>query len=191
MAEPTVTYGYVGPSYGAPNQYGPSVYDFGYPQYYNLYHTFTIEQGQQPPYLPSSSTGTLQPSVKYMVLDANIDAKSFDNVLPLSVANNPGKITVFTLQPGQTEIDPSLPAAYDAYLFSQKQLNSSPNDTNAEVFITLSGEPEFLGASGWTHQSLCEYHQDLINDFKEHYPNVNTDDIQFAVWNFSALLNQQ
>lgn len=191
LAEPAVTYGYVGPSYGAPNQYGPSVYDYGYPQYYNLYHTFAIEEGQQPPYLPSSSTGKLQPGVKYMVLDANIDAKSFSNVLPLSVANNPGKITVFTLQPGQTEIDPSLPAAYDAYLFSQKQTSSKPNSTNAVVYITLSGEPEFLGAQGWSHEKLCEYHQGLINDFKQHYPNVNPNKIQFAIWNFLALLNQQ
>ncbi|MCF6776349.1 hypothetical protein L3V83_07150 [Thiotrichales bacterium 19X7-9] len=37
LAEPAVSYGYVGPSYGDVSRYGPNDLDYGYPQYYNKY----------------------------------------------------------------------------------------------------------------------------------------------------------
>ena len=115
------------------------------------------------------------------------------NVQPLETYPNPAN-DVFTYQ---GSADPTLAAAYDAYLMTQLPPISETVDTNGStVYITFSGEPQFLGATGWTAEKINAFNQQLNANFSvlnQLIPGivpsgVNTRAIKYAIWNFTSIL---
>jgi hypothetical protein len=145
-------------------------------------------------------------SFPYNVIDANLSGAQIPTsgtVLPLIPCFTPNVQSapypnpandVFTYQ---SLADPVLAAAYDAYLMTQLPPISETVVTNgATVYITFSGEPEFLGSTGWTLDKINAFNQQLNTNFSvlnTLIPGIvpstaNTDNIKYAIWNFSKIL---
>ncbi len=212
-ASPSVQYGDVLPSYGSSDIYGPNSFDYGYPQYYNLVESLTADNGNilvtsdsDSYFPPSSAANCISGSYPYNVIDANLTGHPipasaprpplipcFDPNVPTSPYPNPAN-DVFT--EGNTA-NPSLAAAYDAYLMTQLPPIVTQVDTNgATVYITFSGEPEFFGGTGWTYANINSFNQILNSNFTRLntlIPGIipsgaNTSQIKYAIWNFEQIL---
>lgn len=213
FASPSVKYGDVLPSYGSSDIYGPNAFDYGYPQYYNLVESLTSEHGsilitnaEDSYFPPDSAANCISGSYPYNVIDANLTGgpiplntprppliPCFDPNVPTTPYPNPAN-DVFT----QGNVaNPSLAAAYDAYLMSQLPPISTQIDTNGStVYITFSGEPEFFGGTGWTYANINSFNQILNTNFtrlNQLIPgiiptNANTSQIKYAIWNFDQIL---
>ncbi|MDX2345880.1 MAG: hypothetical protein QNK11_03280 [Legionella sp.] len=99
----------------------------------------------------------------------------------------------------QSTADSVLAAAYDAYLMTQLAPISETVETNgATVYITFSGEPEFLGSTGWTLSKINAFNTQLNTNFStlnQLIPGiiptgVDTSAIKYAIWNFDAIINK-
>lgn len=78
-------YGYVAPSCGGPTLYGPTAYDYGYPQMYNIESDWQYTGGQIP--LPSGTYASLVSGQFYSLVDANTNCANYKyGMLPLQVA---------------------------------------------------------------------------------------------------------
>ena len=140
----------------------------------------------------------------YNVIDANLSR----NPIPKD-APRPPLIPCFTpnVQPKpypfpandvftyQALANPVLAAAYDAYLMSQlPPISEDPDINGATVFITFSGEPQFLGSTGWTFAKIDAFNQRLntnfsvLKGFDVMSKTVDTSKIKYAIWNFEAIL---
>lgn len=214
IASPSVTYGDVLPSYGESDIYGPTVLDYGYPQYYNLVETINshasvlISSDPNSYFPPDSAANCLGDTATfpYNVIDANLSGKKIPKTGPV-----PPLIPCFTpnVQPDpypnpandvftyQNQANPNLAAAYDAYLMTQLPPISQTIDTNgATVYITFSGEPQFLGSTGWTLDKINAFNQQLNTNFTVLNqlipgivpPGVDTSAIKYAIWNYTAIL---
>ncbi len=212
IASPVVSYGDVLPSYGDSTIYGSDKLDYGYPQYYNLVESVTAQNG---PILITSSPNSYFPpdsaancingaAYPYNIIDANLSGKPITPtttpLIPCFTLNvqaapypNPAN-DVFTYN---NMADPTLAAAYDAYLMTQlPPISETVNTNGATVYITFSGEPEFLGATGWTLDLINQFNQKLNQNFTTLNtlipgivpPGVDTSKIKYAIWNYTAIL---
>ena len=203
---PYVSYGNVLPSYGASNQYGPTMLDYGYPQYYNLGKhlpsTYSALITAATPYFPAYSAASClaspAPAYPYNVVDVDTPGAYPQPKIPC-FSNTPNVYT-YTDPPTVNGPSPVLASAYLAYLMTQLEpiLPVTPAVVGATVFITLSGEPDFLGAPGWTLDKIAEFDQDLNNNFarlKTEFPSLfpaggeAPSSLKYAIWNFEDILN--
>jgi len=169
-ASPAVKFGNVLPSYGSSEIYGSDGYDYGYPQYYNLGKHLTDDacvllqkQGSDSPYFPDySAANCLQSpcpatSGHIFVIDVDTEGAYSDPKIPC--LNNTNIQNAYnTLSGGTAGANPTLASACLAYLMTQyPPITGTVALNGAEVFITLSGEPSFLGGSGWTLDSINKF----------------------------------
>jgi hypothetical protein len=211
LASPTVKFGTVGPSYGGPNVYGPDAFDFGYPQYYNLCKSLVGEacslyQGSNP-YFPVASAQDCLPSslpcppaTLQHILVVDVDTPGSYPAPKIPCFNNGSLVqNVYTSLPdGSAGASPTLVAAYLGYLMTQLPPISNTVPLNgSEVFITLSGEPELLGSTGWTIENINELNSQLVANFAtlqsqvpSLFPSGGTDPttLKYGIWNFDAIL---
>lgn len=189
-AEPAVTFGNVLPSCGGPNIYGSKGYDYGYPQFYNLYHNWTYVS---PPPFPENTLPT-NPAGDYTVVDANTECKTN---FPHTVI--PNQITQACKSGQGTTVyqktDPQITANYVGWIIANKykQIGNDPfpcyiPTNSGTAYITLSGEPDFLGAPQWNQASLLKFHNALTATLTKNGVN-NADSLKFAIWNFSPMLH--
>ena len=214
FASPVVKYGDVLPSYGGSDIYGPNELDYGYPQYYNLVGSLNqtdaniLMTSNVDSYLPANSAANCisqQATYPFNVIDANLSGRPIrptatqlipcftPNVDPTIPYPNPTN-DVYAYQ---NQANPSLTAAYVAYLMTQLPPIRQQVDTNGStVYITFSGEPEFLGSTGWTLDKINAFHQQLNTNFSTLNtlipgiipPAANTNAIKYAIWNFTSIL---
>lgn len=218
IASPVVKYGDVLPSYGDSTIYGTDMLDYGYPQYYNLVEPINSHDGgilissNSDSYFPPDSAANCisgDAVFPYNVIDANLSGKPIpknaprpqlipcfeSNVQPPPPPPYPNPINdVFTYQ---NTANPTLASAYVAYLMTQlPPISETVNTNGSTVYITFSGEPQFLGATGWTADKINEFSQQLNGHFttlNQLIPgiipsSVNTSTIKYAIWNFTAIL---
>lgn len=194
-----VSYGYVAPSCGGPDQYGINAFDFGYPQFYNLYHNYTFNDSQAPfppSTLPSSQKGT------YVIVDADLQCKltnSHNGELPNFICK---KEDGQTLTSSYQKADSSIPASYLAWIMGNKYAiegnTNFPCNLDAEIFVTLSGEPEFLGGRGWTIAKINQFHSELMQNLQnsqklspsaQGLSREQINNMRFAIWQFQPIIN--
>lgn len=214
IASPVVTYGEVLPSYGNQSIYGPTKLDYGYPQYYNLVESISEAHGnvlittQADSYFPPDSAANCigDAAFPYNVIDANLSRASIPDKPPI-----PPLIPCFTpnVQPPpypfpandvftyQSLANPVLAGAYDAYLVTQLPPISKTIETHGStVYITFSGEPQFLGSTGWTLEKINAFNTQLNSNFTTLNtlipgiipPDVETKKIKYAIWNYDQIL---
>ena len=205
--KPYVSYGSVLPSYGASNQYGPTMLDYGYPQYYNLgkriINTYSALITATTPYFPAYSAAsclaTPEPAYPYNVVDVDTPGAYAPPKIPCFSPTSKPNVYTYTDPPTVNGPSPVLASAYLGYLMTQLEpiLPVTPPVVGATVFITLSGEPDFLGAPGWTLDKIAEFNQDLNNNFsrlKTEFPSLfpaggeDPSSLQYAIWNFEDIL---
>ena len=210
-ASPAVKFGNVLPSYGSSEIYGSDGYDYGYPQYYNLGKHLTDDacvllqkQGSDSPYFPDySAANCLQSpcpatSGHIFVIDVDTEGAYSDPKIPC--LNNTNIQNAYnTLSGGTAGANPTLASACLAYLMTQyPPITGTVALNGAEVFITLSGEPSFLGGSGWTLDSINNFHNQLNTNFStlktlvpSLFPSGGTDPsaLKYAIWNYDDILN--
>ena len=215
IASPVVKYGDVLPSYGDTTIYGSDKFDYGYPQYYNLVEPINQADGtilitsQSDSYFPPDSAanciaGAVFP---YNVIDANLSRAPIPAdaprppLIPCFTPNLPQPPPypfpvndVFTYQ---SLANPVLAGAYDAYLMAKLPPISQQINTNgATVYITFSGEPQFLGSTGWTLAKINAFNAQLNTNFTTLNtlipgiipPSADTSAIKYAIWNYDNIL---
>jgi hypothetical protein len=214
IASPVVKYGDVLPSYGDSTIYGSDKFDYGYPQYYNLVESINASDGgtlittESDSYFPPDSAANCiaGAAFPYNVIDANLSRAP----IPVN-APRPPLIPCFTpnVQPDpypfpandvftyQSMADPVLAGAYDAYLMTKlAPISEQVNTNGATVYITFSGEPQFLGSTGWTLAKINAFNAQLNTNFttlNTLIPGIipsgaNTGAIKYAIWNYDAIL---
>lgn len=199
IASPVVTFGNVSQSYGD-GIYGSNMLDWGYPQTYNLGKRIApyddlITNGYFPTY--STSCHTSPYSIDLYVVDVDSSA-AYAPEIPCTAT---GQTTpnVFTYpDPTTSGPDPTLASAYVGFLMTQYPPISNTIDTHGStVYMTFSGEPEFLGAPGWSLSLISQFYTDLNANFASLkistpalFPSGGTDPsaLQYAIWNFSSIL---
>lgn len=204
-ASPPVKFGNVLPSYGGPDVYGPTGYDFGYPQNYNLGKhlpaAFSSLVTDSSPYFPIASAQNCLPSsgaFPCMVVDVDSNGAYSPPKIPCFDPGNAPNVYTY-VAPGSSGPSPALAAAYVAFLMTQYQpISGTENLGGSEVFMTFSGEPEFLGAPGWTLDNISAFHTNLMSNFtllKQLEPGLfppsggaDPATLKFAIWEFEPIL---
>ena len=206
-ASPPVTLGNVGPSYGGPEQYGAAGFDFGFPQYYNLGKRITADYSAlvsgSSSYFPAySAADCILPSqtYPYMVVDVDSNGAYAAPKIPCFGATTTPNVYTYadpTTGPGPS---PSLVAAYVAFLMTQyPPISNTVPLSGSTVFITFSGEPEFLGSPGWSIDKINQFHSQLVSNFA--YLQANApglfpaggtapQTLQYGLWNYDSVLQQ-
>jgi hypothetical protein len=212
-ASPVVTFGDVLPSYGGcdPNnlsacEYGVDALDYGYPQYYNKVinlisdYSALVSNGYFPDY--SAKDCINNAPFPYTVVDVVFPpAPTFPHpLIPCTSTTNTPDIYTYPA-PSTTGPSPTLASSYVAYIMTQLPPISGPTNTNgATVYITFSGEPEFLGAPGWTLDLISEFNTNLNSNFdylKTNFPTLfpsggaDPHTLKYAIWNFSSILTNE
>lgn len=216
IASPVVKYGDVRGTFGGSDIYGVDALDYGYPQYYNLVEPISetnakilISNAPDSYFPPESAANCLTgPISSYTVIDANLSTKPIvlwegtTALIPCFYLNNidpqpfPSN-DVFTYQ---NQANPGLAAAYDAYLMTQlPPISETINTNGATVYITFSGEPQFLGATGWTLDKIDAFNQQLNSNFNTLNllipgiipQEVDVSAIKYAIWNFTSILQNE
>jgi hypothetical protein len=213
VASPPVAFGYVAPSHGGSDLYGPDGFDYGYPQYYNKGKALTDDaqvliQGRTP-YFPAPSAQDCLPTpsnpckvppippVTITVVDVDTPGAYLCPKIPCfnqSLVQN-----VYTSLPdGSSGASPAFAASYLAYIMTQlPPISNTVNLGGSEVFITLSGEPDILGAPGWTIENINEFNAQLVlnfatlkNQVPSLFPSGGTDPttLKYGIWSFEAIL---
>ena len=203
-ASPPVTLGNVGPSYGGQEIYGTTHFDFGYPQMYNLgknlSSAFSTLVTASPPYFPAySATSCIAGAAfPYKVVDVDSNAAYSSPKIPCFGPNNAPNVYTYN-DPPNSGPNPILTAAYVAFLMTQYPPVSNTVALNgSEVFMMFSGEPEFLGYTGWTLDKIEQFNQQLNTNFTylKTVPGLipigATDPLtmQYGIWNFASILDQ-
>lgn len=198
LASPSVTFGDVLGSYGGSEIYGPTGLDFGYPQYYNLGKTIISDYDAliSGGYFPSASTTCISAPYPNHLYVVDVDTPgAYTPEIPCSIPGQPDVANIYT-NPSPTSVSPTLAANYLAYIMTQyPPIQESVNTNGAQVFITLSGEPNILGAPGWNLSNLYQLNYNLGINFiylKQLYPVLFPNGIpplQYAIWNFASMLD--
>jgi hypothetical protein len=198
LASPSVTFGDVLGSYGSSDLYGPTKLDFGYPQYYNLGKKIISDYDAliSGGYFPASSTSCQTrpfPEPLYVV-----DVDTSGSYAPEIPCHESGQVDVANIytNPSASTPNVTLAANYLAFIMTQYPPIQEAIDTNgATVYITLSGEPNILGAPGWSLTNLYQFNYNLGINFlylMKLYPTLFPEGIpsmQYAIWNFGSILN--
>ena len=202
-ADPPVKFGNVTGSYPGADQLGPDGYDYAYPQYYNLGKklpgdALVLVEGSDP-YFPTGSAQSCLPagSADIEVVDVDMNGAYPQPKIPCFSPDNTPNVYTSTAT-GTPGVDPDLAAAYVAFLMTQyPPISNQPALSGSEVFITFSGEPEFLGADGWNLDEIAAFHAGLMTNFDRLrtlvpslYPAGGGDpaSLRFAIWNFDSIL---
>ena len=199
IASPVVTFGNVSQSYGGPEIYGPTLLDYGYAQSYNLGkrigpYADLMTSG----YFPQYSTQCATYTVDLNVVDVDSSSAYAPEIPCLATGQTYPNVYTY---PSQTSgIPPNVPvaAAYVGYLLTQSPPISNTIDTSGStVYLTFSGEPEFLGSPGWTLANISDFYTTLYADFSS-LQNTNPSlfppggtsplNIQYGIWNFDDIL---
>ena len=199
LASPSVTYASVLGSYGGSDIYGPTGFDFSYPQEYNLGKQIIPEYDDliSGGYFPSASTSCHPAPYPNHLYVVDVDTPgAYAPEIPCSIAGQPDVVNIYT-NPTPSAPDISQAANYLAFLSTQYPPIQTTVDTNgAQVFLALSGEPNFFGASGWSLANIYQFNYNLGINYlylqKLHpdlFPN-GIPNIEWAIWNFAAILNQ-
>lgn len=175
---PGIKYAYVSPGY-SPELISKSQYDYEYPQYYNLW---TDKKSGEVPNLPEISTAPTATNFEVM------DARPPQDPVNVTVLPNYSKSFLANGTSVYQNGDPQLAATYLSYILHERQASYPMTSNNGTIFITLSGESEFLGGDKWTLQNVCKFHQDLINDLQSQ--GIDVSNVQFAIWNVSNLIDK-
>jgi hypothetical protein len=210
IASPTVSFGDVLPSYGGCDpalplsacQYGSEALDFGYPQYYNLGKNISstygslLTNGYFPDY--SAEHCIAGASYPYTVVDADTNGAYPAPKIPCT-STTPNVYTY--ADPTTGEVSPTLASAYVAYLMTQlPPISNAVNTNGATVYITFSGESNFLGAPGWSLAFISAFHSDLNTNFtslqtqfSSLFPSGGTEpsSIKYGIWNFTSILGNE
>ena len=216
VASPPVAFGYVSPSYGGSDMYGTDGFDYGYPQYYNKGKALTddahvLYQGSDPYFSAPSALNCLPtpsnpckvpptPPVTITVVDVDTNLQHPYPCPKIPCFNQSLQQNVYTSLPdGSSGASPSFAASYLAYLMTQLPPISNTVPLNgSEVFITLSGEPDILGAPGWTIENINAFNAQLVSNFTtlqqlvpSLFPSGGTDPttLKYGIWSFDAILN--
>ncbi len=199
LASPSVTFGDVLGSYGSSDLYGPTALDFGYPQYYNLGKKIISDYDAliSGGYFPSMST-TCQPAPYPKPLYV-VDVDTPGSYAPEIPCHTPGQVdaaNIYTI-PSASAPNVALASNYLAFVMTQyPPIQESIPTNGATVYITLSGEPNILGAPGWSLANLYQLNYNLGINFlylQKLYPKLFPNGIptmQYAIWNFASMLNQ-
>ena len=203
-ASPPVKCGTVGPSYGGPEIYGATGFDYGYPQMYNLGKHLPAKfsdlvTGSMPYFPDYSAESCLDPQWEYpfMVVDVDSSGAYLGAKIPCFGPLNAPNVYTFSsaANPGP---NPTLTAAYVAFLMSQyPPVSNTVPLGGSEVFMMFSGEPQFLGSAGWTLEDIDQFYQELYANFTylKSVPGLipagQTDPLtmQYGIWNFSSILD--
>ena len=206
VANPAVQYGYVAGSCGASNLYDMQHFDYGYPQMYNLYHSWSTAKSSPLGLPPEAfSGGSPDPSVTYTLIDAipGYKKSSFPDGT-VFVPNyfqdmnvNDDLTTIYeskVFQGSDGGPNPQVAAQVLAELIVAKYGNTNvpfpcgAEGSRATTYFTLSGEPEFFGSPGWTLPKLVAFYQALVADLKTAgVPASVADQIPFAIWGFDTM----
>lgn len=197
LASPSVTYGDVLGSYGGSDIYGPTKLDFGYPQYYNLGKAIIPEYDDliSGGYFPASSTACHSNPYPPHLTVVDVDTPgAYVPEIPCAISGQPDAANIYT-NPSPTSPNVTLASNYFAFILTQYPPIQETVDTNgAEVYLTLSGEPNFLGAPGWSLANIYQFNYNLGINFlylqKLHpslFPN-GIPEMQYAIWNFGSIL---
>lgn len=197
LANPSVTLGSVLGSYGGEDIYGPTKLDFGYPQYYNLGKQIPVDYDAllSGGYFPASSTACRPSPYPQHLYVVDVDTPgAYAPEIPCAIAGEPDAANIYT-NPSASAPNVTLASNYLAFLMTQYPPIQETVDTHgASVFITLSGEPNFLGAPGWSLANIFQLNYNLGINFlylQKLYPSLFPNGIpplQYAIWNFGSIL---
>ncbi len=202
-ADPPVDFANVTGSYPGADQLGADGYAYAYPQYYNLGKKLPADAQvlyqAADPYFPGPSAEDCLPAgaADLRVVDVDMNASYPEPKIPcFDPANAPNVYT--STATGAPGVDPDLAAAYVAFLMTQyPPISNQPELGGSTVYVTFSGEPEFLGAEGWTLDEIAAFHAALVANFDRLrtlvpslFPEGGADpaSIEYAIWNFDAIL---
>ncbi|MDP3559274.1 MAG: hypothetical protein Q8R79_02850 [Legionellaceae bacterium] len=198
LASPSVTYGNVLGSYGGSDIYGPTKLDFGYPQYYNLGKQIAVDYDAliSGGYFPSSSTACHTAPYPPHLYVVDVDTPgAYAPEIPCLIVGQPDAANIYT-NPSPAAPNVTLASNYLAFIMTQYPPIQETVDTNgATVYITLSGEPNFLGAPGWTLANIYQLNYNLGVNFlylQKLYPSLfpaGIPPMQYAIWNFGSIVN--
>jgi hypothetical protein len=191
-AQPTVQFGYVSPSCGTANLYGPSDFDYGYPQMYNLSHNWKPNSGL--PALPPGifPDGGMQ-NESYSLVDAYNGQTIFPYLMiPAALSANKGGGDIATIYQAQY-VDPVTAAQVLAALIVTRfglggdaGYPCGAGIGTSTRYFTLSGEPEFFGSTGWSPTQLATFFNNLVINLKN-FGVTQADQIPFAIWGFDTM----
>jgi hypothetical protein len=198
LASPSVLYGGVLGSYGGPEIYGPTGFDFNYPQEYNLGKQIIPEYDDliSGGYFPNASTSCHPAPYPNHLYIVDVDTPgAYAPEFPCSIAGQVDAANIYT-NPSAAAPNVTLTSNYLAFLATQYPPIQTTIDTNgSQVFLALSGESNFLGAAGWSLANLYQFNYNIGINFL-HLQQLHPDlfpngipTIQWAIWNFAAILD--
>lgn len=198
LASPSVTYGGVLGSYGGSDIYGPTGFDFNYPQQYNLGKKIIAEYDDliSGGYFPKISTSCHPEPYPNQLYVVDVDTPgAYAPEIPCSIAGQPDAVNIYT-NPSASAPNVSLAANYFAFISTQYSPIQTPIDLHgAQVFLTLSGESNFLGAPGWSLANIYQFNYNLGINFlylQKLHPDLfryGIPTMQWAIWNFGPMLD--
>lgn len=210
-ANPAVTFGDV---LGTNNGFNDAIYganelDYGYIQYYNLVENLPVAYNSllATGFLTDTACAAAPQTVT--VIDANLSGVPIVTPYPVIPCNIPLPTypanDVFTYASSPQPIpDPIHTASYVGYLTAlQPPLSQGYQPpAGATIYTMYSGEPEFLGANGWTLSNISSFYSNLITSINAlcnpPYNNLNIpgcpfspqlNQMQFGIWNFTKILS--
>ncbi len=206
LASPAVKFGNVGPSYGGPEIYGTTKLDFGYTQMYNLGKHLTAQFSSlvtsAKPYFPAYSAASCLPptgAFPCMVVDVDSNCAYQPPKIPCFGPKNCPNVYMYTDPVSGSGPSPTLASAYVAFLMTQyPPISNTVPLSGSTVYMMFSGEPEFLGSSGWTLDKINAFNQQLNPNFtalKQRAPGLfpagGTDPatLKYGIWNYASILD--
>ena len=177
--------------------YGTNELDYGYIQYYNLVENMPASDNSLLTTGFLTDTACTSPSQTVTVIDANLTGSSIVTpytVIPcnISLPTYPAN-DVYTYAPSpQPTPDPIHTASYVGYLTAlQAPLSQNYQPpAGATIYTMYSGEPEFLGASGWTLSYISSFYTNLVSSINA-LCNPPYNNLNIPGCPFSTKLNQR
>lgn len=209
-ANPGVTFGDVLGNNNGFNDaiYGSNELDFGYIQYYNLVENVPESDNSLLSTGFFTDTSCASSPQTVTIIDANLTGSTIVTPYTLIPCNLPlptypaNDVYTYAQSP-QPIPDPIYAATYVGYLTALqaplKQGYVPPAGT--KIYTMYSGEPEFLGAPGWTLANISSFYTNLVSSINAlcnpPYNNLNItgcpfttnlNNMQFGIWNFTQIL---
>lgn len=207
-ANPAVTFGDVLGTNNAFNDaiYGTNELDYGYVQYYNLVENIPLAYNSLLSNGFFTDTDCASSPQVVTIIDANLSGSPINTpytVIPCNLPSYPAN-DVYTYAPPPASIpDPVHTASYVGYLTAvQPPLSQGYQPpAGATIYPMYSGEPEFLGAPGWSLSNINNFYTNLVSSMNAlcnpPYDTLNIpgcpfttklSNTQYGIWNFSQIL---